>query len=78
MLHFDSSDGSLIKRDGEAFVKRPSPTYLIQVGEGFEVTTDSGIMALQPNSWLCYDEASGHVWGITDEYKNMHYVKAEA
>lgn len=73
---YGAGDGEMLRADGEAFVKKPNPVYMVQSPDPFIVHTDSGVMEGRAGDWIVHDPISGHVWPITDDYKQAHYEVA--
>lgn len=75
---FSQDDGNYIMLEGKPFTKKPSIVFILEIDGPTVVQTNSGTLAIEePQSCICYDPLSGHVWPITKEYKEMHYVPAE-
>jgi hypothetical protein len=58
------------------FEKLPLPVHMTRVvDEECYVETAEGTMHAAVGDWLCYDEASGHLWPISNDYKESHYTE---
>ena len=73
-MTFTKEHGPVIAVLGEKMVRNPSAVSMIAVQSDFEVMTNEGLLRGKAGDYLAYDELSGHVWPVSEEYVGMHYT----
>lgn len=74
MTHFDASDGPRLLAQGKRMVKKPNPVYMLPMAETFTVQTNEGVMKGNAGDYLAHDPISGHVWPVSAQYVEQHYL----
>lgn len=74
MPHFIQSEGPSIQERGREAIKEAHPIFLMLSDAPFTVSTNEGTLSGNAGDYVAYDPMSGHLWPVSAEYVDMHYV----